>query len=414
MSEQDVLVLGAGMVGTCTALHLQARGWQVKLVDRKLPGQETSYGNAGIIQREAVEPYAFPLSVAELSDALLGRSSAVSWHLSGVVRTAPALARYALHSTGSRYQQASRGHSQLIAHALSEHEGLIAAAGAEDLVKREGFRFVFRSGAALDEAITDAQRKARDYGVRSQVMDGGQLAQAEPILRERMAGAIHWLDPWTVSDPGALVQRYADLFVQRGGEVVQGDVSALTSNGRGWRVVTQQGSMSAAHAVVAMGPWSARWAARLGYAMPLFVKRGYHQHYASEVPLNLPMLDTDNGYVAAPMRLGVRLTTGAELALQDAPDSPVQLRQVTSRAQTLMKLGDAQAPQHWRGARPCTSDMLPVIGAASKHPGLWFNFGHAHQGFTLGPVSGRLLAESMAGEPTVVDPVHYLPSRFGR
>ncbi|NVN11860.1 NAD(P)/FAD-dependent oxidoreductase, partial [Nguyenibacter vanlangensis] len=77
-------------------------------------------------------------------------------------------------------------------------------------------------------------------------------------------------------------------------------------------------------------------------------------------------------------------------------------------------LGAAVEAQPWRGARPCMPDMLPVIGPAWNHPGLWFHFGHAHQGFTLGPTTGRLCAEMMNGETPFIDPAPYSPARFRR
>ena len=82
-------------------------------------------------------------------------------------------------------------------------------------------------------------------------------------------------------------------------------------------------------------------------------------------------------------------------------------------ARELLALGEPLPEPPWLGARPCTADMLPVMGPAPRHPGLWFNFGHAHQGFTLGPVAGRLLAEMVAGERSWIDPAPYAPARFG-
>ena len=124
------------------------------------------------------------------------------------------------------------------------------------------------------------------------------------------------------------------------------------------------------------------------------------------------MLDAERGYVLAPMQRGLRLTTGAEFAPVDASPTPVQLRKAEALARGLVDLGAARPGPPWLGARPCTADMLPVIGAAPRHAGLWFNFGHAHQGFTLGPASGRLLAELISGEAPLVDPRPYAPGRF--
>jgi len=408
----SILVLGAGMVGTCTALHLQQRGFEVTLVDRRAPGQETSFGNAGLIQSEAVEPYAFPRDPGFLLNVALGRGAEVHWHARGLWHMAGSLLRYLRHSHPTPHAQATEAYSRLIAHATEEHELLMVAAGAEDLVAREGFRFVFRTPKALEEAAQRAAVLHDRFGVRYQAENTTQLAQAEPALRPSLAGALHWLDPWAVNNPGALVQRYADLFVARGGRVLTGDAGSLQPSGAAWSVKTTEGHVDAGLAVLALGPWADGAIRQLGYRFPLFIKRGYHQHYSAPTPVRQPLLDAERGYVLAPMQRGLRLTTGAEFAPIDAPPSPVQLAKAEALARELVDLGQPLQEPPWMGARPCTADMLPVMGPAPRHKGLWFNFGHAHQGFTLGPVAGRLLAEMVQGQTTWIDPRPYLPSRF--
>lgn len=212
--------------------------------------------------------------------------------------------------------------------------------------------------------------------------------------------------------PGALVRHYADLLRQLGGEWVCGDAATLQQQGSGWQVRTASGVVQAPHVVVALGPWSDALVRRLGYRFPLFIKRGYHQHYSGSGALHQPLLDAERGYVVAPMRQGWRITTGAEFAHIDAPATPVQLRAAEACARELLPLGHAIDAEPWLGARPCIADMLPIMGAAPRHRGLWFNFAHAHQGFTLGPVAGRLLAELISGEAPFVDPAPYSPARF--
>ena len=408
----SIIVLGAGMVGTCTALHLQQRGLDVVLVDRLAPGQETSFGNAGLIQREAVEPYAFPREPGFLLNAALGRGAEVHWHARGLWQMAGSLWRYFKHSRPQPHARATEAYSRLIAHATDEHAVLMTAAGAHDLVKREGFRLVFRTPRALDEALQRASTLHDRFGVLYQAENTTQLAQAEPALRLPLAGAVHWLDPWAVHDPGALVQRYADLFSARGGRFLTGDATSLQSQGAGWSVQTSEGRVAAEQAVVALGPWADGLIRTLGYRFPLFVKRGYHQHYRSPAQLRQPLLDAERGYVLAPMQRGMRLTTGAEFAPIDAPPTPVQLVKAEVLARELLNLGEPLPEPPWLGARPCTADMLPVMGPAPRHKGLWFNFGHAHQGFTLGPVAGRLLAEMVHGQHTWIDPAPYAPARW--
>lgn len=408
----SILVLGAGMVGTCTALHLQQRGFDVVLVDRRTPGQETSFGNAGLIQQEAVEPYAFPREPGFVLNAALGRGAEVNWHARGLWQMAGSLWRYFKNSHPQPHARATEAYSQLIAHATHEHDPLITAAGAQDLVTREGFRFVFRTAQAFDEAARRAEDLHTRFGVRSQAENTTQLAMAEPALQRSMAGAVRWLDPWAVNHPGALVQRYAGLFVARGGRLLTGDAASLQSQGVGWSVMTTEGRVDAPQAVLALGPWADGLIRTLGYCFPLFIKRGYHQHYRSPAQVRQPMLDAERGYVLAPMQHGLRLTTGAEFAPIDAPPTPVQLAKAEALARELVDLGQPLSEPPWLGARPCTADMLPVMGPAPRHKGLWFNFGHAHQGFTLGPVAGRLLAEMIDGRGTWIDPKPYAPARF--
>ena len=408
----SILVLGAGMVGTCTALHLQQRGFDVALVDRRAPGQETSLGNAGLIQREAVEPYALTREPGFLLDSALGRGAAVHWHARGLWQMARPLLAYWGHSHPSRHARATEAYSCLIAHATDEHGPLVAAAAADDLVQRQGFRFVFRTPQALEQAEQRAVHLHERFGVAYRAENPLALAQAEPALRVPLAGAVHWLDPWAVNDPGALVQRYADLFVARGGRLWTGDAASLQAQGSAWSVQTHAGRLEAEQAVLALGPWADGAVRKLGYRFPLFIKRGYHQHYRSPAQVHQPLLDAEWGYVLAPMQRGLRLTTGAELAPIDAPPTPVQLVKAEALARELVDLGEPLPEPPWLGARPCTADMLPVMGPAPRHKGLWFNFGHAHQGFTLGPVAGRLLAEMVQGQTPWIDPTPYLPARF--
>ena len=406
-----ILVLGAGMVGTCTALHLQQRGHAVLLVDRGEPGQETSFGNAGLIQREAVQPYAFPRDPAKLLEVALRRGVDVRYHWNALPGLASPLLTYWRLSAPERHARVSLDYARLIEHCLAEHAPLIREAGAEDLVRRDGFRKAYRSRAALDQAVAEAERLARQFGVRFQAMDTQGLAQAEPALHAPLAGAVHWLDPWAVNDPGELVARYARLFEQRGGQRLQADAMTLQTHGAGWRVRSEEGWHEAEQAVVAPGPWADALIRPLGYRLPLFVKRGYHQHY-SGARLNLPLLDAEKGFLLLPARQGTRLTTGAEFARMGAPATPVQIARAERAARELLDLGQPLDARPWMGSRPCMADMLPVMGPAPRHQGLWFNFGHAHQGFTLGPVAGRLLAEMISGQTPSVDPAPYSALRF--
>jgi D-amino-acid dehydrogenase len=139
-----------------------------------------------------------------------------------------------------------------------------------------------------------------------------------------------------------------------------------------------------------------------------------HYRAAGEARLNHPLLDFESGFFLASMRRGIRLTTGAEFARREAMKTPVQLGRAEPIARDLFPLAERLDPEPWMGARPCTPDMLPVIGKASRHANLWFAFGHAHHGLTLSAVTGRLIAEMVVGETPFVDTAPFAAERFTR
>ncbi|MGG7566748.1 NAD(P)/FAD-dependent oxidoreductase [Rhodovulum sp. DZ06] len=395
----EFLVLGAGMVGVSTALALQARGHDVALVDRKAPGRETSYGNAGVIQAEAAEPYALPRDSATLLRYALGLSNDVTWTAAGAARMAPALWRYFRNSAPARHEAISRTYARLTARATADHAPLIAASGQENLVAREGLAMLFRDPAAFEAAAADAERVRSLYGTRFRAMDGAAYRREDPALAADPAGAVHWLDSWSCADPGALTAGYADLFARRGGRALLGDADSLEAAGAGWRVATAEGPVEAAQAVVALGPWSPPLLARFGLRVPMIFKRGVHGHYnAPRLPVR-PFLDAANGVVAAGMVAGLRVTTGAALAGRDAPVDLRQLERGARGLSGLIALGPRVEEPQWSGVRPCLPDMLPLVGPAPGRPGLWLHFGHGHQGFTLGPTTAGILAGMIDGAP---------------
>jgi D-amino-acid dehydrogenase len=412
--RSDVAVLGAGIVGVCVALHLQKRARSVVLIDRRGAAEETSFGNAGLIQREGVYPYGFPHDFGALVRYGLNRTIDAHYHPSALPRIAPFLWKYWQHSRAARHAQIARHYEKLIRHCVTEHEALAREAGAQELLRPGGWMKVFRTEAERDKRFAEAARWHGEFGINFSILDTKQLQEREPHLAPVLSGALHYVDPVSVSDPQALALAYLKRFEALGGKFVQGNAMSLRETGERWTLDTVAGRLEAGAAVIALGPWADVVTRALGYDLPLAVKRGYHMHYraAGQARLNTPTLDAERGYFLAPMLRGIRLTTGAEFALRDAIRTPVQLGRAEPVARDLFPLAERLDTEPWMGARPCTPDMMPIIGRAPKHASLWFAFGHAHHGLTLGAVTGRLVGEMITGEAPFVDPQPYRADRF--
>jgi D-amino-acid dehydrogenase len=210
------------MVGVSNALALRDRGWDVTLVDRKAPGQETSFGNAGIIQSEAVEPYPMPRSIRELFDIATGRTNDVHYTFGELPAHLGSLARYWWHSQTSRHRTIAKAWAGLIGHAAETHGALIERAGAGNLITRAGYRVLYRDKAEFGAAVIDAERIFKTYGIAYHVLAADEMAAAEPALTDAGVGAIHWPNSWTASDPGRLATSYAELYLRSGGAFLHG------------------------------------------------------------------------------------------------------------------------------------------------------------------------------------------------
>jgi D-amino-acid dehydrogenase len=407
------VVLGAGIIGVCIAIGLQKRGREVVLIDRGSPGQATSFGNAGLIQREAVYPYAFPRELGTLLRYAANQSIDVRFHVNALFKLAPFLARYWKNSHPSRHAAIARQYATLIEHSVVENRSLAAEANVSSLLRNKGWLKVYREAATEDLLCAEAELLAREFRIQSRFLDRVALKDEEPDLSSSLLGGLHYTDADSTVDPGELVTAYFSYFKSIGGRFLRGDASMLAQIGDQWAINTDSGNVLASSAVIALGPWSDIAVQRLGYRLRLAVKRGYHMHYGVDngAVLNHPVLDVDRGFLLAPMARGVRLTTGVELALAEAKKTPVQLSRAEPFARALFPIGQRLDEEPWMGLRPCTPDMLPVIGPAPNHKNLWFAFGHAHHGLTLGAVTGRLIAEMVTGEQPFIDPAPFRADR---
>jgi len=412
----EVIVIGAGMVGTSIAWHLQKNNSQVLLLDKKLPGSETSYGNAGLIQREAIHTHPFPRQLTEMIRVLPNQGTDIRYRIPALLRYHQALLQYWKYSAPATVKKIEAEWQTLIAHCTSEHQTMISASGADELITRDGWLQLHRSEDTFKEAIESAIA-AREQGVEHNVLSLAELKAMEPSANfDGFVGAIHWLNSWQVSNPSALVKAYAKNFEEMQGTIKESDVKEIAKEGEGWKIITDKETYYSDKLVIAAGPWSNDLIKPLGYNLPLFPMRGYHQHFkvTDKNTIHHSMFDMDKGFVMGPMQQGIRITTGAEMTTMNAPKNFGQLQTVLKFARKILPLDDAVESEAWAGSRPCMPDMKPVIGPAPKHDKLWFAFGHSHQGFTLGPMTGRIVEEMIHDKPLLVDITPFSAQRFSR
>ncbi len=410
-AEVDVVVLGAGIVGVSTAYAARQRGMSVVLVDRREPGSETSYGNAGIISSGSIAPLNNPSLWKALPKYLTNRHPALRWNPAWAARNAGWVARFLANSAGPRLRPRAAALHGLIGASLKLHREWIVKAGAGHRIRETGWLKAWRGDAVAAAKLEQAL--LTEFGIASELLDRQGISAIEPgIVPVYKVGLLH-SQTASVDSPGEVVKAYARMFAGAGGDLRQSNVKSIVPDGERWRVVLADGEILARHVVVALGPWSADLLRPLGYRVPLAFERGYHREFKPNPARTLqrPIHDADGSFLMTPMEQGVRVTSGVELTGRDAPSSFVQLDQVVPLAREVVEFGDAVGDT-WRGSRPTLPDSLPMIGPVPRHAGLWLAFGNQHIGFTTGPATGAAIAAMIAGAPPPYDVTPFAPSRY--
>jgi D-amino-acid dehydrogenase len=409
--SQRIVVCGAGIVGICSAIHLLKRGYQVTLLDRRGPAQETSFGNAGVISRGSVFPEASPGILKKIPGYLSNRKIEARVHYRYLPTMSPWGIGVLRNAKPDAYRANINALNILVSACLDEHKKLMLLSGAQHLLRENGWLKLYRQTQSL-EASAGEQLQLTQCGIPYDCLSAAQLADIEPSLQSIFCGALLINNTASVSSPGAVGQSYADYFAAQGGKLVVDDVVSLQSQADRWRVTTGSGVLECDHVLVSMGAWSKTLLEGMGYRVPLAVERGYHMHYECDAPINRPVHDVDAGYVMSPMQRGIRVTTGVEWAAENAKPTPVQLKKVEPLVRQALTLKQQVDNEPWLGRRPCMPDSLPVIGMATRHANLWLAFGHGHMGFSMGPITGRLIAEMISGTRPIIDTAPFGLARF--
>jgi D-amino-acid dehydrogenase len=411
---KSIAVIGAGIVGMSAALYLQRDGHRVKVIDYRLPGTATSFGNAGMIVTGAITPTSTPGVLKQIPRYLFDRSSAVRLKWSYLPHLMPWLFRFVLESRLSRVRHAAGALHPLVTGAYEAHLELAALTGATNLLRPTGWLKLFRSQRGFEATLL--QRQLMDlHAVKYEILGQHEIHQLEPHISKMFVRGLFHGHSASISLPKRLIDSYASSFIRSGGEFVHEQVLSIErlEDGR-MRLRCDLGLREFDEVVVAAGAWSKRLCKALGDKVVLDTERGYHLNLergeAGEIhrPLSFP----EDGFILAPSEDGIRLTSGDELAGLDAPPDFSRINRMVVKAQEILPGLSDRVTREWMGRRPSTPDSLPVIGRSPNANRVIYAFGHHHLGLTLGPITGRIVADLVCNRPQRFDLTPYRINRF--
>jgi D-amino-acid dehydrogenase len=409
-----VAVVGAGMVGLATAWFLQEHGVEVTVLDREGVAAGSSWGNAGWLTPGITTPLPEPAVLKYGVRAVLSANSPVYVPPSANPSFLKFVAGFTRHSTAAHWRR-SMGKLVPINRLALESFDLLKDGGVRaDTVEASSFLAAYRT---VDERRTLLEEiehiHAAGQSIEFDVLTGGEARAIEPLLSDEVGAAIR-LRGQRFLNPGVFVHALADEVVARGGKLATGpgsEVLDIIETGRGVRVVTVGGSEEFDAAVLATGAWMGRLARRFGVRSVVQAGRGYS--------FSVPVDRVPDGPVYLPTQrvactpLGDRLRVAGMMEFR-SPEARLDQRRVkaiAAAARPFLRGADLDARKdEWVGSRPCTTDGLPLIGA-TRSPRVYAAGGHGMWGITLGPVTGRLLADQIVSGRVSAELEPFSPTR---
>jgi D-amino-acid dehydrogenase len=415
MSDQPVIVIGAGIVGTATARSLQREGHAVTLIDSGEPGRATSYGNAGFIAIDHVLPLARPSTLKRVPQMLMDRNGPLTVHTPSIPALVPWMARFALAAySEEEVQKGVDSFGPLMAEANISWKAEIQASGLSELFRTQGAVYVYESEQAF--ASGEEERALQSAkGTVFEIVDGKRARELAPGLSEHIVRGVYYSHGMHTINPYKVVTSLAERFTADGGTLLRGRVRSFGRDGnRVTSVEITDQSLPAKAIVIAAGRASGELTRLLGFNAPLVAERGYHVMLAPDnVRFELPVSPAERGFMITPMEEGLRVAGTVELAAPHQPPSWHRADLLVRHLKDIFPGVGGVEQSRWIGERPTLPDFRPAIGRAPRLANVYCGYGHQHVGLTLATATGRLIARQMAGEELPETLAACNPGRFG-
>ncbi|MFD1328042.1 NAD(P)/FAD-dependent oxidoreductase [Mycoplana ramosa] len=393
-------IVGGGIIGCATALHLLDRGHQVTVIERDAGGLPASVGNAGILAAPEIDPIARPGMLLSAPGWLLDPLGPLTVRWKDLPSLLPWLTRFLLSSRPAQVEQSRQALTFLMQTAATDHAAMAKMAGISGYIRKTGALTIFDTEAARDKAFAHELENARRLGGYDiEKLDAAEARRRVPALSGNFAGAVFNQGYQTFEYPLTFLRRLQASIRERA-VFIDAAVSSIAWNDQGISVRTEaQNTHRFDKIVVAAGVWSKALVERLGLHVLLETERGYNTTFVNpSVTLEMPVFFSEHGFVATPFENMLRVGGAVEMAKPDTAANYARAAAMRKKMRRYVPDLPEDGGTEWMGRRPSTPDSIPVIGL---HPGdqrIACAFGHGHLGLTLSATTGRHVADLFAGQ----------------
>jgi glycine/D-amino acid oxidase-like deaminating enzyme len=404
-------IVGAGIQGISNALFLQKKGFKVTIFDRDEPGSPAaSYGNAGHFSPYASVPINRPDVLSDVPAMLLSSTGPLALKWNYVPKMIPWFLQFIKNCTTKKMMHTAKNMHQILDLALPAYDELFEEIELGGLVEKKGILYIWNDQNLKSRELEIKVRN--ELGVDQQVVTAKEIHDLEPNIKPIYHGGVYYQHGRHARNPKKILLKLFELFLKNGGKFLKMNIQDINFDKEKPILKSETQNFIFDKIIIACGSFSKKLTDNLDEKIPLDTERGYHVHFKDcDHLLSRPVIFQNRGFGITPMEQGLRVVGTVEFGGLENPLSKSRVRNLINNAKYMM--GDLpEYEDEWLGFRPTLPDYLPVIGPSKKHKNVFYCFGHHHLGWTLGPISGKIIAGMIAEENTNLNLEPYSSLRF--
>jgi D-amino-acid dehydrogenase len=398
--ENEIIIIGAGIIGICAALELKEKGWDVSVIDPNQPGQVTSYGNAGVLSPWSCIPQSVPGLWKSVPKWLLDPKGplAISWLYAP--KFFPWLIKFLKAGEINRVEEISKALLTINEPSVELYKKLVKGTGHEDLIKDSCYLHVYRNAHDASPNSTP-WRIRQERGVPLRFLKKGEIKEIEPEISSKIEAAVLIEGQGRTTNPGRLGHILFEKARALGVKFIQQKIERITIESNGlYKLLSSERDILCKNIVLAAGAWSVELLKTIGIKVPLEAERGYHLIFSNPgISVSNSIMDGDRKFVASSMEMGIRSAGTAEFSGLHSKPNFDRAKIFKNLTKELLPNLNTSNLEEWAGIRPSLPDTLPCIGPLPGHPNIIVAFGHSHLGLTQAPMTARIVASIAMKNP---------------
>ena len=409
-STPQIAVVGAGIVGICSAFFLQKNGFQVTLLDKKEPGSMTSFGHACTFADYANVPVNSPDLFRDIPSMLLRSDGPLAVDFFHVLKNINWTTKFLQNCTTKKVEYISKSLGNLLNNSSISYDEIFTDVKVSEYIKNEEALYLYQNETEFLKAKTTNELRQKN-GVRIKTLSKNKILDLEPSLAPVFFNGQIFIGSRHTTNPSMISKRIFETFINNGGEFIQSHVDDLIVEDGCVNVNLNNNNHKFEKVIICAGAWSNNLSKKIGESFPLDTERGYHVMFNNHGLINRPVGWSQSGFYLVQLEEGLRAAGTVEIAGLSKPENKKRIQMIESQARRLLpQLNEVKST--WLGFRPTLPDSLPVIGPSKKNKNIIYAFGHQHIGWTLGAVTGKIINSICNDRVPNINIEPFSPSRF--